>query len=61
MVLFTVLVLVACIALIVTAMKSHRGWLAAGLLTIGLVCLYSAFLPAKPGSLWARRISRSVR
>jgi len=57
MVLFTVLVLLACIALIVTAMKSQWGWLAAGLLTTGLVCLYSASLPAKPGSLWARRIA----
>jgi hypothetical protein len=29
-----------------------------GIVTTGLAFLYSAFLPPRPGSLWARRIAR---
>jgi hypothetical protein len=63
LVIFTIVMLMAVCACVVTGMKGRWGWLLAGLLTTGLVCFYSAFLPAEPGSLWARiagrRASRS--
>ncbi len=40
----------------VTAAKGRWGWLLVGLLTGGLVWLYSVTLPAAPGSLWERRL-----
>ena len=58
LVIFTIVLLVAVSACVVTAMKGRWSWLLAGLLTTGLVCFYSAFLPTNPGSLWARITSR---
>jgi hypothetical protein len=58
LVIFTILLLTSAFACVVTAMKGRWTWLLAGLLTGGLLCLYSAFLPAEPGSLWARIASR---
>jgi len=46
---------------VVTALKGHWLWLAIGLLTVGLVFLYSAFLPAAPDSEWGRRRDRRAR
>ena len=47
---FTILTLTAGIA---TALKGRYGWLALGLLLLGLPWLVSSFLLAKPGSAWA--------
>ena len=47
--------LLACAAGIVTALKGHWGWLLIGFLFAGLPWLVSAWLPAAPASLWARR------
>lgn len=58
---YTLLVLLGLSATIVTAMKGRWGWVLAGLLTSGLVCLYSATLPAEPGSLWSRWETRRRR
>jgi hypothetical protein len=40
---------------LVTALKGRWGWLAAGLVFGGALWLFTAFLPAAPGSVWARR------
>jgi hypothetical protein len=58
LVIYTILLLMAACACVVTAMKGQWLWVLAGFLTAGLACLYSAFLPAKPGSPWARLASR---
>jgi hypothetical protein len=58
LVIFTIVILMAACACVITAMKGLWIWLVAGLVTSGLACLFSAFLPPKPGSLWARRIAR---
>jgi hypothetical protein len=58
LVVYTIVLLIAVCAFVVTAMKGQWIWVLAGFLTAGLACLYSAFLPAKPGSLWARLASR---
>jgi hypothetical protein len=41
-------------AAVVTAVKGRWTWPVIGLLTMGLLLLYSAFLPARPGSEWVR-------
>jgi hypothetical protein len=58
LVIFTIVIVMAICAGVVTAMKGLWIWLIAGLLTTGLAFFYSAFLPPKPGSLWARRTAR---
>lgn len=58
LVIYTILLAVAACLGLVTALKGLWLWVIAGLLTTGLAFLISAFLPAKPGSLWARRIAR---
>ena len=40
---------------VVTALKGRWVWLLVGLLLVGLPWLVSAWLPARPGSPWARR------
>ena len=45
----------------VTAAKGRWGWLLVGLLTGGLAWLYSATLPAVPGSVWGRRFGPPAR
>jgi hypothetical protein len=40
---------------VVTALKGRWGWLAVGLLFGGWLWLFTAFLPASPDSVWARR------
>ena len=47
---FTLLTLTAGIG---TALKGRYGWLAVGLLLLGIPWLVSCFLLAKPGSAWA--------
>ena len=39
---------------IITLLKGHRGAFLLGLVTIGLTWVFTAFLLAKPNSLWAR-------
>ena len=60
LILFTVAVLLMVPAALVTIAKGRHGWFLAGLL-LGVTFFYSAFLPAVPGSLWARRIARTRR
>ena len=40
---------------LVTAAKGRWGWVLVGLVTGGLVFLYSAWISAAPGSVWAQR------
>jgi hypothetical protein len=47
---FTIVTLTAGIA---TALKGRYGWLALGLVLLGLPWLVSCFLLARPGSAWA--------
>ena len=47
---FTIVTLTAGI---VTALKGRYGWLALGLIPLGLPWLVSSFLLARPGSVWA--------
>jgi hypothetical protein len=58
LVIFTIIMLMAICAGVVTFMKGRWVWLIVGILTTGLTFFYSAFLPPMPGSLWARRIAR---
>ena len=58
LIIITIVMLVSAWAGVVTAMKGLWLWLLVGLFTSGLVWWYSAFLPPKPDSLWARRIAR---
>jgi hypothetical protein len=51
--LFTLLTLTAGIG---TALKGRYGWLAVGLLLLGVPWLVSCFLLAKPGSAWANAL-----
>jgi hypothetical protein len=37
-----------------TLAKGRAGWFVVGLLTGGIAWFFTAFLPAAPGSLWAR-------
>lgn len=46
---------------IVTALKGRWGWLAVGLLLGGTLWLFTAFLPAAPGSAWANRRAGPAR
>ena len=61
---FTIVTLTAGIA---TALKGRYGWLALGLLLLGLPWLVSSFLLAKPRSAWAgalygpEKLSRAER
>jgi hypothetical protein len=55
LVLWTVAVLVA---LVVTALKGRWGWLIVGVLLGGVPLMISAFLTARPGSLWERLANR---
>jgi hypothetical protein len=57
LVLWTLLVLAAVCGAVVTAAKGRTGWFFVGLVT-GVTFLYSAFLPAVPGSPWAKRAAR---
>lgn len=61
LVVWTLLALSVLAAAVVTALKGRWGWLAVGWLTVGVVWLYSAFLPALPGSVWARRRAGAPR
>jgi hypothetical protein len=54
LVLLTVLLIVALVCGVVTALKGRLGWLAIGLVTGSLLWLATAFLIATPGSPWAR-------
>ena len=47
--------LVVAAAGLVTGLKSRTGWLLVGCLFAGVPWLASAWLPAEPGSWWARR------
>jgi type IV secretory pathway TrbL component len=58
LVVYTILLAVAFCGGVVTAMKGLWGWVIVGILTTGLAFFVSAFLPAKPGSPWARRFAR---
>ena len=58
LVVYTILLAVALCAGVVTAMKGLWVWVIAGVLTTGLAFFVSAFLPAKPGSPWARWFAR---
>ena len=58
LIIWTIVILVAICATVVTALKGHWIWVLAGCVTAGLACLYSAFLPPQPGSVWARYIAR---
>ncbi|MEA2138781.1 MAG: hypothetical protein QOG56_1931 [Solirubrobacteraceae bacterium] len=53
---------VACLLLVpcgvVTGAKGRWGWLTVGLVLGGLPWVGAAFLPAAPGSWWARRAAR---
>lgn len=53
--LWTAIVAVLFAAAIVTALKGRWGWFVVGVLTGGLGFLIGAALPARPGSVWARR------
>jgi hypothetical protein len=61
---FTLVTLTAGIG---TALKGRYGWLAVGLLLLGIPWLVSCFLLAKPGSAWAtalygpEKLSRAER
>jgi hypothetical protein len=57
LVLWTLLVLGAVCGAVVTAAKGRTGWFFVGLVT-GVTFLFSAFLPAAPGSPWAKRAAR---
>jgi len=56
---WAVLLVLALACGVVTAAKGRWGWVAIGLVTVGFLWLGTAFLPARPGSWWARR--RSAR
>jgi hypothetical protein len=56
--LFTAVVLLAIPCGIVTALKGRTGWLVVGLLLGAWPWICSAFLPALPGSWWAKRSAR---
>ena len=58
LVIYTILLAVACCAGVVTALKGLWVWVIVGILTTGLAFFVSAFLPAKPGSPWARWAAR---
>lgn len=51
-----VFTLVTLTAGVVTGTKGRWGWLAIGLFLFGLPWLISAFLLARPGSLWANSL-----
>ena len=58
LIVWTVLVVLVVPAGVATALKGRWGWLVAGLV-LGFPLLVSAFLPAAPDSLWARRRGRA--
>lgn len=58
LILYTLLTTAVLCAGLMTAAKGRWGWLLLGLVTVGVVWLYSASLPASPGSLWQRAGSR---
>lgn len=61
---FTIVTLIAGLA---TAVKGRYGWLAVGLILLGLPWFVSSFLLARPGSMWAtafygpEKLSRAER
>lgn len=61
LILFSVVMLLALCAVVVTALKGLWLWVLAGMCTSGLACFYSAFQPAKPDSAWARLADRRAR
>jgi hypothetical protein len=60
LVVWTVLVWSLLTAAAITAAKARWEWLLIGLFTGGLLWLISAFLPARPHSLWRRLLDRTA-
>jgi hypothetical protein len=56
LIIWTLVVGLLLVAGVITGAKGRWGWVLVGLLTGGLPWFVTAFLPARPGSWWARSI-----
>jgi hypothetical protein len=58
LVIWVVIAFLSIPAAVVTASKGRWGWFAFGFITGGLAWLLGSFQPARPTSLWSRRVRR---